>query len=64
MKLDHEMLTILALIALAIMACITLGAGAKEILLSVTSGLLGYLTKGALQQITTPKPPILSVEKD
>jgi hypothetical protein len=64
--LNSEHLTLLILVSLALLACMTLGAGAKELLSNLVSGLLGYLTKSAVQAVldkpkvmahTEPEPP-------
>lgn len=61
---DSEVLTLLILFALAVLAGVILGAGSKEILANLVSGLLGYLTKTAVRAYKAavepepePKPP-------
>ena len=60
LALNSEILTLLILLALAILAGIVLGAGCKDILANLISGLLGYLTKSAVaayKAATAPAPP-------
>jgi hypothetical protein len=42
-----ENLTIIVLLGLAITAALSLGVDAKDVLIAISSGLVGYLTRGA-----------------
>lgn len=61
LALDSEILTLLILLALAILAGIVLGAGCKDILANLISGLLGFLTKSALTAYKAATAPASAV---
>ena len=42
-----ENLTVVVLLGLGITAALALGAEAKDVLIAIASGLIGYLTRGA-----------------
>lgn len=47
-KATPEQLTIFALMVIAIIGMLALGISAKDIALTVVSGLVGYLSKGVI----------------
>lgn len=61
LALDPEILTLLILVVLAILAGIVLGAGCKDILANLISGLLGFLTKSALTAYRAATAPASTV---
>lgn len=63
--LESETLTLLVLLAIAVLAGYVLGNECKEILASVVSGLLGYLTKSAVTayKAAVAPPPTLPPEE-
>lgn len=58
MKTDiAEYLALIVLCIIAVVAMVELTTGAKEIVLSIGSGLIGYLTKSAVSGGAT-EPPV------
>ncbi len=48
MKVDENMVALTALCIISVAAIVILGAGAKEIALSLGSGIVGFLSRGAI----------------